>query len=99
MVHRKPRIPSYRLHRQSGQAVVPLTDAVTGQRKDHLLGKYNSAASKEEYRRLVVDWQAHDCRLPEAAQAADVTIAELIARYWQFVEAYYWINRAELTGW
>jgi hypothetical protein len=51
----RPRIPSYRLHRQSGQAVVTLTDAVTGQRKDRLLGKYNTPASKEEYRRVVLD--------------------------------------------
>ena len=29
----KPRVPSYRLHRQSGQAIVTLTDAATGRRR------------------------------------------------------------------
>ncbi len=87
--NRKPRIPSYRLHRQSGQAVVTLTDAVTGQRKDHLLGEYNSAASKEEYKRAVLDWEARGRRLPQSTPATDLTLAELIAGYWRHVEEYY----------
>jgi integrase len=85
----KPRVPSYRLHRQSGQAVVTLTDAVTGRRKDHLLGKYNTAASKEEYKRVVLEWEASNRRLPQAAPETDFTIAELIERYWHFSENYY----------
>jgi integrase len=85
----KPRVPSYRLHRQSGQAIVTLTDAVTGRRKDHLLGKYNTLASKEEYKRVVLEWEARGRRLPEAGRAVDLTVAELIARYWRHVEEYY----------
>jgi integrase len=85
----KPRIPSYRLHRQSGQAIVTLTDAVTGQRKDCLLGKYDTAASKEEYKRVVLDWEVNGRRLPDAATAADLTVTELIDRYWQHVQGYY----------
>jgi hypothetical protein len=34
------QVPSYRLHKQSGQAIVTLSG------KDHLLGTYNSAASE-----------------------------------------------------
>ncbi len=30
----QPRVPSYRRHKQSGQAIVTLTDAVTGRRRD-----------------------------------------------------------------
>jgi integrase len=85
----RPRVPSYRLHRQSGQAVVTLTDSLTGQRKDRLLGKYGTAASKEEYKRVVLEWEANGRRLPEAAPASDLTIAELIERYWRHVEGYY----------
>jgi integrase len=85
----KPRIPSYRLHRQSGQAVVTLTDAVTSQRKDCLLGAYNSAASKAEYKRVVVDWEARGRRLPQTGRTDDLTLAELITRYWRHVEEYY----------
>jgi hypothetical protein len=40
----KPRIPAYRLRRQSGQAVVTLTDAVTGRKKFDHLGKHSTAA-------------------------------------------------------
>jgi hypothetical protein len=39
------KIPSYRLHKQSGQAVVPLTDSL-GKRRDVLLGKYGPAESR-----------------------------------------------------
>jgi integrase len=85
----RPRIPSYRLHRQSGQAVVTLTDAVTGQRKDCLLGKHDTPASKEDYKRVVLEWEANGRRLPAAARASDLTITELIDRYWQHVEGYY----------
>ncbi len=85
----KFRIPAYRLHRQSGQAVVTLTDAVTGQRKDHLLGKHNTAASKQEYQRIVLDWEARGRRLPDTAGKTELTLAELIARYWRHVEEYY----------
>jgi integrase len=85
----KPRIPSYRLHRQSGQAVVTLTDAVTGRRKDHLLGKHGTKASKEEYQRVVLQWEANQRRLPAAEAAADLTVTELIDRYWKHVEEYY----------
>jgi hypothetical protein len=38
---RTASIPTYRLHRQSGQAVVTLRDAV-GLRRDVLLGRYNT---------------------------------------------------------
>jgi integrase len=85
----KPRVPSYRLHRQSGQAVVTLTDSVTGRRKDHLLGKYDTAESKEEYKRVVLDWEARGRRLAHADHKDDLTLAELIARYRKHVEEYY----------
>jgi integrase len=85
----KPRVPSYRRHKQSGQAIVTLTDAVTGRRRDVLLGKYNTEASREEYKRVVVEWEANGRHLSDATQASDLTIAELIDRYWQHVEGYY----------
>jgi integrase len=94
----KPRVPSYRLHRASGQAVVTLTDATTGRRKDRLLGKYNTAASKQEYKRVVLEWEANGRRLADAAPLADLTIAELIDRYWQHVESYYRHRDGTATG-
>jgi hypothetical protein len=46
---RSPHIPKYRRH-SSGQARVTLNG------KDHLLGRYDSAASHEAYRRLIAEW-------------------------------------------
>jgi hypothetical protein len=45
---RRLTVPAYRLHKQSGQAIVTLTDAL-GNRRDVLLGKYESPASRAEY--------------------------------------------------
>jgi integrase len=86
---RKPSNPTYRLHRQSGQAVVTLPDVATGRRRDFLLGLYLSPESKTEYKRLVLEWETNGRRLPTEDAAADVTVAELIARFWEHVESYY----------
>ena len=46
------QLPKYRLHKQSGQAIVTLGG------RDFLLGKHGSAASRQEYRRLTAEWLA-----------------------------------------
>jgi hypothetical protein len=40
-------VPSYRLHKQSGQAVVTLTDGIGG-RHDVLLGPHGTPESRSE---------------------------------------------------
>ncbi len=50
----KNRVPSYRRHKATGQAVV----TVAG--RDIYLGKYNTAASRAEYKRIIAEWTAHD---------------------------------------
>jgi hypothetical protein len=45
----------YRLHKQSGQGIVTLTDPI-GMRKDYLLGNYDSPESRAEYVRIVSEW-------------------------------------------
>lgn len=62
-VHTRPRVPSYRLHKQSGQAVVTLPVGQGG-RRDVLLGKYGTDESKAEYQRVLVEWEASGRRLP-----------------------------------
>jgi integrase len=89
MSAKNSHIPKYRRHRQSGQAIVTLPDSTTGRRKDVLLGKYGTKASKDEWQRVVVEWEANNRRLPEAAHVSDLTITELADRYWQHVESYY----------
>lgn len=93
---RKPHVPSYRRHRQSGQAIVCLVDAVTKRRKDRLLGPYGSAASKAEYKRLIVEWEANGRLLPD--QTTDYTIPELIQRFWAHVTTYYRHSDGSPTG-
>ncbi len=44
------RTPSYRLHKPTGKAVVTIDG------KDHYLGKFDSAESRENYHRLIAEW-------------------------------------------
>jgi len=83
----RPRnpVPSYRHHKQSGQAIVTLN--VNGVRKDMLLGVYDSPESKEEYRRVLTNLEAG--RYAAAAAPADLTVNELCARFWKHAQEYY----------
>jgi len=50
MIHkRKARIPAYRLHKHSGQAVVTIRG------RDNYLGQYGSESSRREYDRLIAE--------------------------------------------
>jgi hypothetical protein len=46
------RVPTFRLHRQSGQAVVTLSDG-RGGRRDVLLGRDGTPESQAEYARVI----------------------------------------------
>jgi integrase len=84
-------MPAYRLHRQSGQAVVTLSDGL-GERRDVLLGKHDTASSRAEYLRVLAEWEAVGRRLPPRradSSAPDLTINELLLAYWKHAEAYY----------
>jgi integrase len=87
---RRLSVPSYRLHKQSGQAVVTLPDGL-GRRRDVLLGEFGSPASRQEYARVIAEWEANGRRVPraEAPRAVDISINELLLSYIQFCEAYY----------
>lgn len=87
---RKGELPRYRLHRQSGQGVVSLPLG-GGKYRDVLLGPFDSAASRQEYARVVTEWQAHGAHAPvcRSARPADLSIAELILEYWPTVQEYY----------
>ncbi|MCE9519669.1 MAG: site-specific integrase [Verrucomicrobia bacterium] len=77
-------IPSYRCHKQSGQAIVTLSG------KDHLLGPWNSKTSRNEYDRLTAEWLAAGRTL---VCHDGVTISELLVSYRQHcMEAYPTIN-------
>jgi integrase len=81
--------PSYRLHKQSGQAIVTLPDAFGG-RRDVLLGKYGTPESRAEYRRMLAEWEANGQKLLKRPRAVDeLSVNEVILSYWGFVEGYY----------
>jgi hypothetical protein len=85
----RPRsIQSYR-RRQSGQALITLTDGLGG-RRDVLQGKYGTKDSRIEYARVLAEWEAAGRSLPRSvAPASDLTINELALMYWNHAEAYY----------
>jgi integrase len=76
-----PRVPSYRRHRPSGQAVVTLNG------RDFYLGKWNTKASRAEYDRLIGEWLAAGRNLRQTG--ADLTVNELARAYWHFAKGYY----------
>jgi integrase len=76
------RLPSYRLHKPTGRAVVTIDG------KDIYLGKHNSAASRIEYNRVIAEWTVHGGTLP-TRQANDLTIAELCAAFMKHAAKYY----------
>jgi integrase len=82
---RTPRVPSYRLHKPSGQAVVTLDG------RDIYLGRYGSRQSRAEYDRLVAEWLAQGRRrpAPEPEAGPDPTVNEMLLAYLRHADAYY----------
>jgi integrase len=78
------RVPSYRLHRPSGQAVVTL------QGRDQYLGKHGSPESRQLYDRLVAEYLATRARRTSVSTPlADLTVNELLLLYWDHARSYY----------
>ena len=72
------KVPSYCRHKASGQAYVTID------RREHYLGKYGSAESREKYARILAEQfpRGNGSRLVTSHVEADLTIDELILRYW-----------------
>jgi integrase len=75
------RVPKYRRHKPTGQAVV----TIDGQ--DIYLGKHGTAASRHEYDRIIGEWMAAGRCLVGAD--AGVAVAELARAYLKFAKGYY----------
>jgi integrase len=66
-----------------------LTDGLGG-RRDVLLGKYGTPASRAEYARVIAEWVASGWRLPQTvAVAPDPTINEVAAHFWTHAEQHH----------
>jgi integrase len=86
---RKPRIPGCRRH-SSGQARVTLNG------KDHLLGSYGSAESKEAHRRLIAEWIERPTQPQQDAKEVEpLSVNDLILAYWQHASVYYGFDRGD----
>ncbi len=89
------RVPKYRRHKPTGQAVVTLGG------RDHYLGRHGTAASREKYARLVAEWLERGRQVPApAAEAAGVaagptTVNEVILAYLRHCLDYYKDSPAE----
>ena len=76
-----PRTPKYRLHKESGRAFVELN----GRRI--YIGDYESPETIQKYYALIAEWEANARTLPVPPEK--ITIAELLARFWEYAESYY----------
>ncbi len=86
MPKRNGHVPSYRLHKPSGQARV----IVNG--KHVYLGTYGSPESRENYARVIAQMNSGQEAAPCATRSPDMralSISELILAYWQFAQSYY----------
>ncbi len=79
----KGELPRYRLHKQSGQAVVTLPLG-GGKYRDYLLGLFDSEESKREYTLVINEWLAAGMLAPPTAvggRCADLSVAEVCVRF------------------
>jgi integrase len=80
------RIPSYRLHKPSGQAVVRIEG------RDYYLGKHGTEESQEAYRRLIAQWLSNGQPHTPAVRHVglpSLSINEIILSYWRFAVQHY----------
>lgn len=78
-MQKQRKVPSYRLHKPSGQAVVTIEG------RDHYLGLFDSPQSHEAYGRALARWKA--ATLAAANSGSQLSIAGMVADYWRHVEA------------
>lgn len=78
-----PRIPSYRKHKSSGQAVVSING------RDFYLGKHGTAASLAEYKRLIAEYLASGGAVTSKTATPDITVNEVLAAFLKHANQYY----------
>ena len=89
----KDSVPSYR--RQRDRRGSDLAFVVLNDRRVYL-GEYDSEESRGEYDRLLAEWLAR-ARQP-LVSPDEITIIELVHRYWNYAEHYYGSSSRELAN-
>ncbi len=81
----RKRVPGYRFHKSSGQAIVRLNGRMI------YLGDWNSPKSHQAYDREISEWLSRSRQPPPpvAPDLGKLTIIELIGNYWPVAETYY----------
>ena len=79
----KKNLPSYRLHKPTGQAICSLRG------KMFYLGQYKSKESRAKYNELIAEYLANDCKLPPTRSRSEITVEELALRFLGWAEGYY----------
>src|ERR1043166_9303533 len=83
--------PSYPSKPHKGQARITVR-LIDGRRHDLLLGPFGSPESRAEYRRVLVELEAHGGRLlpkEDGRMASDLTVSELCLQFWRHAEEHY----------
>ncbi len=83
------KVPSYRLHKPSGRAVVTLDD------EDFYLGKHGTPESHSEYSRHIAEWTAGTLR---KKSSGPVTIINLAAEFLRHAKNHYVRKDGRPTG-
>ncbi|MDR1959996.1 MAG: hypothetical protein LBQ54_13285, partial [Planctomycetaceae bacterium] len=86
----KKNIPSYRLHKATGQAIVVLKG------KTFYLGKWKTPASRERYTLLIAEYTRSGTRTPPQSSCTEITAGELAVRFLEHAETYY-VKNGKIT--
>jgi hypothetical protein len=74
-------IPKLRHHKASGRAYVVLN------KRAIWLGKYGDQEAQQNYNKIIAEWLSNGKQ--PAGQGRNITINEIIARFWVYAEGYY----------
>ena len=77
----RSRTPKLRLHKATGQGYVELN------RKRIYLGRFEAAATREKYHRLIAEWEAAGRQVLAAPN--EITIVEIVQRFWSHAKTHY----------
>lgn len=76
------KVPSYRLHRGSGQAIVTIN------RRDFYLGRHNTPDSRRRYHRLIAEYlSSPETFSLSTSRKSDAAVSELIVAFLAFVKS------------
>ncbi|QJX01258.1 tyrosine-type recombinase/integrase [Frigoriglobus tundricola] len=93
---RSPSVPSYRLHKPSGQAVVTIRTP-GGDRHDVYLGAYNSPESRAEYGRLIAEQAAGPVAPSAGGRPTRATVDQILLLFLKHAEQHYRRSDGTLT--